>query len=101
MLFYYCLFFSIVLLILFFLFRSFYLRKKNIPGRLFADALRSENSGQFEQAVIAYTNALAEEKKARFSNSILRNRILERLKVLHTAIEYQNSFHAANGRPVQ
>jgi hypothetical protein len=87
-----------VLLLLFFLLRSFYIRKKNVPGELFAEALRNENSGQYEQAVVNYTNALNEVKKARFRDSDLKNKILEKLKVLNTAIEYQKNFQYTENR---
>jgi hypothetical protein len=90
---YYFILLPIVLLLLFYLLRSFFLRKKNIPGALFAEGLRNENSGQFEQAVLTYTNALEQVKKARFRDSHLKNMILEKLKVLNTTIEYEKNFH--------
>jgi hypothetical protein len=65
-------------------------RKKNIPVSLFAEALRIENSGHFEEAIVTYQNALNEVKKNRF-HSTLEDRIIEKLKVLHTTIEYNNN----------
>lgn len=79
----------IVLLIIFLVIRSLVLRKKNISVELFNEALRNENNGHFEQAVVTYENALNEVKKIRFHGT-LKNKIVEKLKVLHTLIEYNN-----------
>jgi hypothetical protein len=97
---YYFILLPIMLILLFLMLRSYFLRKKNLPGALFAEALRNENSGEYEQAIITYTNALQEVKKARFRDSHLKNMILEKLKVLNTAIEYQKNFHYDNNRLV-
>lgn len=67
--------------------------KKNKPVSFFAEALKNENSGFFEEAVINYENALNEENKSRFQNSSFKNKITEKLNILHTNIEYNNSFH--------
>jgi hypothetical protein len=80
-------------LITIFLFRRFGPRKKNIPVELFTEALRNENSGQFETALVAYERALNEVKKTRFQGSTLRSKIVHKLKVLHTVIDYKNGFH--------
>jgi len=84
---YYYLLFSIAILIAVLLVRYFILTKKNAPVRLFAEALKNENSGHFAEAVITYQNALDEVKKIRF-HSHLKNKIVEKLKVLNTVIEY-------------
>ena len=70
---------------------SFLFRNKNTAADLFAEALRNENQGYFEAALITYENALNEEKKTRFSNKHLKNRITDKLKVLRTMIEYKNN----------
>lgn len=80
-------------LIIIFLFRRFGPQKKNVPGELFAEALRNENSGHFETALITYERALDEVKKTRFQDNSLKSKIIEKLKVLHTVIEYKNGFH--------
>ena len=67
-------------------------KRKNIPVRLFAQALKNENSGHFEEAVINYQNALDEVKKVRFHGD-LENRIVAKLKVLNTVIAYTNNSH--------
>ena len=92
---YYFLLFS-VLTVIILLIRAFILRKRNIPVELFTEALRNENSGHFEEAIINYENALNEEKKIRFHSSSLKNRITEKLKVLHTITEYKNNFHTTS-----
>jgi hypothetical protein len=66
-------------------------RKKNAPGELFAEALRNENRGDYEAARIAYENALNEVKKNRFYSSSMKNKIVEKLKVLNTVIAYKNN----------
>lgn len=88
--------FSVIIMIplfIIFLFRRFGPRKKNVPVELFAEALKNENSGQFETALVTYERALNEVKKTRFQGSSLRSKILNKLKVLHTVIDYKNGFH--------
>ena len=77
---------SITILVIYF----FILRRKNIPVELFVEALRNENNGYFEQAVITYKIALNEVNKIRF-HSTLKNKIVAKLKLLHTVIEYKNN----------
>lgn len=72
--------------------RSVVLKGNDNPVKLFAEALRKENNGQLEDAITTYENALNEVKKGRFHKS-LKNKITEKLKVLHTKIEYRNSFY--------
>ena len=71
---------------------SVVMEKRNIPVELFIEALRDENSGHFEEAMVTYEIALGKFKKMR-SHSQLRNKIVEKIKLLHTVIEYKNSFH--------
>ena len=78
-----------MLSIIFLVIRYLVLRKKNVSVELFARALKNENSGHYEEAVVIYENALNEVKKNRFHSS-LENKIIEKLKVLHTCIEYKN-----------
>jgi hypothetical protein len=73
-----------------FLIRFFIIWKKNIPVELFVEALRNENNGNFEEAVITYETALNEFKKMKLHRN-LENKIIEKLKVLHTIIEYKNN----------
>jgi len=75
------------------LFRRFLMRKKNVPDKLFAEALKNENSGEFEVALVAYERALGEAKKIGFQGNSLKSKIIEKLKVLHTVIAYKNGFH--------
>jgi hypothetical protein len=66
-------------------------RKRNMPDELFFEGLRNENSGDYEAALVAYENALAEVKKNRFYSSSMKNKIVEKLKVLNTVIDYKNN----------
>jgi hypothetical protein len=79
--------FSIIILLI----RSFILWKKNIPVELFVEALRNENNGNFEEAVITYETALNKSKKIWFLSNSLENKIIEKIKVLHTIIDYKNN----------
>src|SRR5687768_13400653 len=92
MTFYYYLFLFLLLSIIFLVIRSLLLRKRNISVELFAKALSNENNGNFEEAVINYECALQEVKKIRFHRN-LKNKIIAKLKVLHTFIEYQNNMN--------
>jgi len=80
-----------LLTILFFLTRYFILGGKNISVQLFNEAIRNENNGCFEAALVTYETALNEVKKIRF-HSNLKNKIIEKIKVLHTILEYKNNF---------
>jgi hypothetical protein len=88
--FYYYFFLILVLLIIFLVIRTIVLRKKNLSVELFTRALKNENSGHYEEAVVTYKSALNEVKKTRFHNS-LENKIIEKIKLLHTLIAYNNS----------
>lgn len=70
---------------------SLFLKKKDVPAELFVEGLKYENSGHFEEAIINYENALHEVRKNRFQSN-MKNRIIQKLKVLHTIIEYKKSF---------
>lgn len=90
MLFYYYIYLLIALTGLFLLIKILVSRKKDIPVEFFVAALKNENNGCYEEAVISYEKALAEAKKSRF-HTLLKIKIIEKIKVLHTVIEYQNS----------
>ena len=83
-------FLLIVLSIIILLIHFFVVRKKNIPVGLFVEGLRNENNGHFEAAIINYETALNELRKIRF-HSTLKNKIIEKLKLLHTIIEYESN----------
>jgi hypothetical protein len=88
--FYYYLFSIILLLIISAVVHFFIQRRKDIPLELFVAALKDENNGYFEAAVVTYESALDEVKKNRFRSSDLKNKIIEKLKILHAFIEYEN-----------
>lgn len=80
----------IPLLILFI--RRYILRRRNVPDGLFYEALRNENSGHFEAALISYKRALSEANKKGFQGSSFKTKIIEKLKILNTVIAYKNGF---------
>ena len=82
-----------MLILIFFLIRAIVLRKNIIPGKLFAEALQKENNGHFEAAIITYQNALDETKKIRLNTNTQKNKIIEKLKVLHSVLNYKEGFH--------
>ena len=90
MFYYYYIFLGISLLLIIIISRSFILRKKNIPYNLFTEARRLENNGQFEEALLTYETALNAVNKIRFHGG-LKFKIIEKLKILHTMIAYQNN----------
>ena len=64
-----------------------------MPVDLFVEARRSENCGQFGEAILTYENALNKVRKDRFKSNELKNRIIDKLRVLNILIEYKNNFH--------
>ena len=69
---------------------SLFLKKKDLPVELFVEGLRYENDGHFDEAIINYENALSEVKKNRYHGD-LKSKIIQKLKVLHTIIEYRKN----------
>ena len=90
MLFYYYIYLLIALTGIFLLIKFLVARKKNIPVEFYFAALKNENNGFYEEAVINYEKALTEAKKSRY-HQLLKVKIIEKIKVLHTVIDYQNS----------
>ena len=85
---YYFVYLIILLAAFFLLVRYIIQRKTSLPIQLFIKGLRTENSGNFDEATISYENALYEVKKIRFHHS-LKNKIIEKLKVLRTVKRYE------------
>jgi len=88
MLAYYFLYLLIFLGVLFLLVRHLLLRRTSLSAQLFIKALRAENEGLYDEAVVSYENALSEIKKNRFHRR-LEIRICEKLKLLHTVRTYK------------
>ena len=83
--------FIMIALIIASIISSFFLKKKDLPVELFVEGLKYENDGHFDEAIINYQNALSEVKKNRFHGD-LKNKIIQKIKVLHTIIEYKKNF---------
>jgi len=83
--------FMMIALIIASIISSLFLKKKDLPVELFVEGLRYENDGQYDEAIMNYKNALNEVRKNRFQSD-LENKIIQKLKVLHTIIEYQRNF---------
>lgn len=81
---------GIVLLLILFLIRIFISRRKDLLTELFYKALKNENNGYYEEAIHSYETALSEVKKTK-SNRSFRLRIIEKIKILQTVIQYQNN----------
>ena len=81
----------IITITIFFLFisilliRVFIYTKGNAPLRSFSAALQNENDGNYGGALTNYEVALTEIKKTKY-NKILRIKIIEKIKTLHTVI---------------
>ena len=88
-LYHYLTLFMIIAFIIFVI-SSVFLKKKNLSDQLFIEGLKQENNGHFEEALINYENALDEVQK-NSNHSDLELKIKQKLKVLHTIIEYKNS----------
>ncbi|HEV7329643.1 MAG TPA: hypothetical protein VGN63_01275 [Flavisolibacter sp.] len=87
---YYYIYAIVLLSCVFLLVRVLLLRRTSLPTRLFIKGLHAENNGDYEEAAVTYENALTEVKRTRF-NGVLEKKILEKLKVLHMVIDYQNN----------
>lgn len=68
--------------------RSFLFRKNNIP--ILKEARRNENAGLFEAAIRDYESALLELKMIRFHHT-LKNMISDKIKLLHTVLDYHKN----------
>lgn len=64
--------------------------KSPIGIGLYVEALRDENNGHFEEAITAYETVLFQCKKNRFQG-VFRNKIIGKVKLLHTIIDYNKS----------
>jgi len=74
--------FIVVLLILRFIYQN-----RSMTSKSYAIALENENSGNYQEALNNYKIALGEVKITK-RNRDLRIKILEKIKVLHTVIDY-------------
>ena len=65
-------------------------RKSHITIGLYVKALKDENSGHFEEAITGYEIALAQCRRIGFQRA-LKNKIIGKVKLLHTIVDYNNS----------
>jgi hypothetical protein len=85
----------VALLLIIFLVRLFIYKKQNIPARSYSAALQNENNGDYEKALINYEIALSEINKSKHNNT-LRIKIIEKIKVLHTVVQYEKNLFYLN-----
>jgi len=86
---YYFVYLIIILSSSFLLVRYFVLRKKSLAILLFISATKSENNGNYPEAVNAFENALCELKRSRF-HGYLKIKIIEKLKLMQTIKSYKD-----------
>ena len=84
---YFYFFLLLLFLLIFAILRFLHWRKKSIPVDLFNKAHIIENNGHLEEAVSVYENALSEANKIKSDNQ-LKMKIIDKIKILHTIIEY-------------
>jgi hypothetical protein len=85
----------VALLLTIFFVRLFIYKKQNIPARSFSAGLQNENNGEYEEALINYEIALSEINKSKHNNT-LRIKIIEKIKVLHTVVQYEKNLFYLN-----
>jgi len=71
----------------FLLLRYFIQKRFSSTTQLYNKALRVENLGNYEEALLSYENALKEVKKFKF-NRRLENKIVDKISVLRTTSDY-------------
>jgi hypothetical protein len=81
--------FLVLICAVLFIVRRLTRKRRNTPDMLLAEALRYENNGVYDKAVISYQAALEKIKKIR-SQRMLQSKISQKLKVLHTLMEYES-----------
>ncbi|HLF46985.1 MAG TPA: hypothetical protein VI548_11205 [Chitinophagaceae bacterium] len=92
MTFYQLLPFMMIVLLIIFIISSIILRKNSLAIELFVEGLKNENSGNLELAIRKYKDALDEVKKNK-ADSSLEIKIMEKIKLLHTIMEYDKGLH--------
>ncbi len=71
--------------------------KKISHTELYKEGVRHENEGDYKLALQSFEDALSEIRKLKV-DSKFGNKISERIKILHTIIEYEKNFQT--GRPI-
>jgi hypothetical protein len=65
--------------------------KKNSHTELYKEGVHNENEGNYKLALQNFEDALAEIRKLKVDNKF-GDKIEERIKILHTIIDYEKSF---------
>lgn len=79
-----------MLILIIFIISSIIYKRKSLPVKLFVEAQKIEIEGRYEEAVISYASVLEKVKKTRFHRR-LKDKIIDKVKVLNTAIAYKNN----------
>lgn len=93
--FYYYLFLVIPVLIIFTMILFLVSARKNTVDLLFNEGLKQENLGHLHEAVIIYEEVLIKIGKFKFQGNF-KQKVINRIKVLHTMIEYESTFRKTN-----
>lgn len=80
-----------ILIILLFILKTVIQKKRPSSFSLYVKALKDENSGNLEEALVSYRIAYEEAAKTRFQED-MKQRILKKMKVLHSMKGYNKQF---------
>ena len=91
---YWLLFISCTVLCIIILF--FIRHKQNSHTELYSEGVRNENDGRYKMALRNYEDALSEIRKLKL-NKKFGTKIAERIKILRTTIDYEQTFNNSRG----
>lgn len=93
--FYYYIFLFVLVLIILIVLLFLIVIRKNACDLLFMEGLKQENLGHLNEAVIIYEEALIQTGKFKFRRNF-KHKIISKIRVLHTMIEYEGAFRKNN-----
>lgn len=70
--------------------------KQNSHTELYSEGVRNENDGRYKMALRNYEDALSEIRKLKL-NKKFGTKIAERIKILRTTIDYEQTFNNSRG----
>jgi CRISPR/Cas system-associated protein Cas5 (RAMP superfamily) len=70
--------------------------KKNSYSGFYKEGVRNENDGRYDEALHNYEDALSENSKPNI-NRKLNQKIIERIKMLRTTIDFEDNFRMKAG----